>query len=423
MSVQNQLDRIIGLVSDSHEKVKAKGGTTTQPYLLANLPSAIESIPEAVELPKAEEASFGGDVPSEGDYQIEGQTLDDIANAIQEVKIPDVVQVEYVETDGSYQCINSGYKYTSEKVKVRTEFELRDDSSYGYLIGSYSDGYYSLALCLDETTISVEIGNSYPVTDIALSANERHTVEVETFGDGTGMFTLDGVETSFSYDGQIDKQCEQYIFAQNDREDIDGEMDYLRLYSLQMYDNGVLVRDFVPAKDSFGNTGLFDKVNKVNYPEFQYDGDYPFLYGASVGVVEMDSEPMLTTEMATEIRSSKLPTLNNQVHPDNLEYGIEAFDADGHLVKGTLFARTITRLNPSEISARKSGSYLYINCGKPGFKQLVNENTTIQTIVDGSLLGTAKPEEVTKGKFFTSADGVYIEGTMEPIPSAEEVRF
>lgn len=49
MSVQTEIDRIIGLVDDSHEAVKAKGGTTSTPYLLANLPEAIESIPEATD--------------------------------------------------------------------------------------------------------------------------------------------------------------------------------------------------------------------------------------------------------------------------------------------------------------------------------------------------------------------------------------
>lgn len=47
MSLENSVDRIIELVSDSHEAVKAKGGTTATPYLLTNLPEAIESIPEA----------------------------------------------------------------------------------------------------------------------------------------------------------------------------------------------------------------------------------------------------------------------------------------------------------------------------------------------------------------------------------------
>ena len=48
MSLENSLDRIIALVDDSHEKVKAKGGTTSTPYLLANLPDAIDSIPKGI---------------------------------------------------------------------------------------------------------------------------------------------------------------------------------------------------------------------------------------------------------------------------------------------------------------------------------------------------------------------------------------
>ncbi len=47
MSIVSEIDRIIGLVSESHEAVKAKGGTTAAPYTIGKLPGAIESIPEA----------------------------------------------------------------------------------------------------------------------------------------------------------------------------------------------------------------------------------------------------------------------------------------------------------------------------------------------------------------------------------------
>ena len=50
MSIQTELDRIIGLVHESHEKARSKGGTAATP-LLANLPGVIESIPQGVELP------------------------------------------------------------------------------------------------------------------------------------------------------------------------------------------------------------------------------------------------------------------------------------------------------------------------------------------------------------------------------------
>lgn len=49
MSVQTEIDRIITAVQAAHEKVVEKGGTTTQPYLVGNLASAIDTIPDATE--------------------------------------------------------------------------------------------------------------------------------------------------------------------------------------------------------------------------------------------------------------------------------------------------------------------------------------------------------------------------------------
>lgn len=50
MSVQTEIDRIITAVQAAHEKVVAKGGTTAQPYLVANLAGAIDTIPNAEDL-------------------------------------------------------------------------------------------------------------------------------------------------------------------------------------------------------------------------------------------------------------------------------------------------------------------------------------------------------------------------------------
>lgn len=47
MSIHTEIDRIITAVQEAHEKVAEKGGTTAQPYLVANLASAIDSIPDA----------------------------------------------------------------------------------------------------------------------------------------------------------------------------------------------------------------------------------------------------------------------------------------------------------------------------------------------------------------------------------------
>ena len=39
----------------------------------------------------------------------------------------------------------------------------------------------------------------------------------------------------------------------------------MRVYSCKIYDNGILVRDYVPCKDNYGNVGLYDKTNGVFY--------------------------------------------------------------------------------------------------------------------------------------------------------------
>lgn len=46
MSVQTELDRIIGAVEAAHLKVAEKGGTTARPYLVGNLEDAIDTIPQ-----------------------------------------------------------------------------------------------------------------------------------------------------------------------------------------------------------------------------------------------------------------------------------------------------------------------------------------------------------------------------------------
>lgn len=50
MSIQSELDRLKARVNAAHAKVLAKGGTTTAPYSIDNLESAIDSIPVGEEV-------------------------------------------------------------------------------------------------------------------------------------------------------------------------------------------------------------------------------------------------------------------------------------------------------------------------------------------------------------------------------------
>jgi len=39
----------------------------------------------------------------------------------------------------------------------------------------------------------------------------------------------------------------------------------MRLYSCKLYDSGILIRDFIPAKTQTGDIGLYDKLNDRFY--------------------------------------------------------------------------------------------------------------------------------------------------------------
>ena len=116
MSVQTEIDRIIGLVGESHEKVKAKGGTTNVPYLLANLPGAIESIPGGAELPELTNPGTAGDLAS-------GKQLIDADGNVVEGNVQVISDEYYVEAggwgrDNDRKEINSSY-YPDKDIIVK----------------------------------------------------------------------------------------------------------------------------------------------------------------------------------------------------------------------------------------------------------------------------------------------------------------
>ena len=58
-----------------------------------------------------------------------------------------------------------------------------------------------------------------------------------------------------------------------------GNYASMKLYSCKIYNNGTLVRDFVPAKNSSGTIGLYDTVNGACYTNA---GSGTFTAGADI---------------------------------------------------------------------------------------------------------------------------------------------
>lgn len=169
----------------------------------------------------------------------------------------DLVVLEYIESTGT-QYIDTGFKPNQDtKISITVDFPLSGTAwLYG---GRTSAGSNSLGFLS-------EGGNRYRF-DYASSINELVTKP-------TGKFTIDSDKNKCYINGELvftatyttfASPVNMYIFNNNNNGSLSGGSS-AKLYNCRIYDNGTLIRDFIPAKRiSDSKCGLWDKVTKAFY--------------------------------------------------------------------------------------------------------------------------------------------------------------
>lgn len=93
---------------------------------------------------------------------------------------------------------------------------------------------------------------------------ERYVIETD-FSIGNQLLRVDDKTIASSSIGTLFSNNHTiYAFAYNDGGK-PGDYSSLRMYSLKLYDNGILVRDYIPCMNANNVYGLYDKVNGVFY--------------------------------------------------------------------------------------------------------------------------------------------------------------
>ena len=174
-------------------------------------------------------------------------------------------QVEYLESSGT-QYIDTGLVATNN-TKISITFERQGID--GCLIAT------DTAWCNTGFGIwshAGEYGNTC-ITSISLSDNIKHTVV-----NDKGKFYIDGSLYTTLTANTFSTAQNLYLFALNRAGSI-IENYTGKFYSCQIYDNDVIVRDFVPAIDGYGKVCLYDKVTQAF---FYNGGSGTFTCGADV---------------------------------------------------------------------------------------------------------------------------------------------
>ena len=166
-------------------------------------------------------------------------------------------RLEYIQSTGT-QYINTGFA-PNQSTRVVCDTVFAAVSVGAWLFGARHAN-------TDRTFGFLTFEKNYR-SDFNASSNETIT---ET---QSGRFTVDKDGNITKINGSTVKtaaagtfQCSHslFLFANNNNGTVGG-YGKATVYSCQIYDNGTLVRDFIPCKNTGGAVGLWDDVNSVFY--------------------------------------------------------------------------------------------------------------------------------------------------------------
>lgn len=168
-------------------------------------------------------------------------------------------ELVYIQSSGA-QYINTEYNPNQDTRVVMDVAVMSSQTTEGHFASCTGGGYYYTLYVTAGLVCGTRYGSqALQSVGSALAAGERYTIDKNknvTYARGS---SVTHTEETFQMAYPLTLFCRnaagtkaRYVSA--------------KLYSCQIYENGALVREFIPAKrDSDGVAGLYDLVNKVFY--------------------------------------------------------------------------------------------------------------------------------------------------------------
>lgn len=170
-------------------------------------------------------------------------------------------RLEYIQSSGT-QHIDTDFK-PNQNTTIAAEFVVLDASNDGAYLYGGGTGTARLEAYPWDGKLEFNYGSAHPFVG-TVYANKRFYISQDktkytlSYFDGSGEWTGNHAEQSFSSAYTL------AIFALN-RGTVAYPTAGMQLYSCQIYDNGTLVRDFIPCQKPDSAIGLWDDVNSVFY--------------------------------------------------------------------------------------------------------------------------------------------------------------
>ena len=168
-------------------------------------------------------------------------------------------KLEYIQSSGT-QYIDTGFKPNQNtRVVVDAKPLSVTQNQLWCIFGVRTSVFFELYKASTRNMrLTFLYGSTYTQWFDSLDYTKRHTFEINK-----NTATVDG--TTLTYSAQTFQQAYPlFLFASNNTGKAEG-IAAAELYSAKVYDNGTLIRDFIPCKNASGVIGLWDDVNSVFY--------------------------------------------------------------------------------------------------------------------------------------------------------------
>ena len=184
-------------------------------------------------------------------------------------------EVEYIESTGT-QYIDTGF-IANQDTAVELKFKVTNNTT-GFLysarknVGGIS---YSLVWVIGSNNTS-KIRFDYSTRQLSFDSNVDNTYIVK---QDKNKCYIDGIYKDEHTYSNFTSPSNMLIFATNSSGTV-GSYVSSKLYYFKIWDNGTLVRDFIPCyKKETGEAGLYDKVNGLFYKN---SGSGVFILGKDI---------------------------------------------------------------------------------------------------------------------------------------------
>lgn len=172
----------------------------------------------------------------------------------------DYIELQYIQSSGT-QYIDTEYK-PNNNTRVQCRFELLE-SGRAYGIFGSRIAYQNTAFDL---FANGQNSSKYFQDDYGSNVNApmASTLGIYEIDKNKNVTNINGNIYTFP-SSTFQSNYNMYILGINTAGSTNNQLGSLKIYSCQIYDNGTLIRDFVPCKTVEGTVGLYDIVNQVFY--------------------------------------------------------------------------------------------------------------------------------------------------------------